>query len=233
VHTTERALKPGPLLPTLIERIPYDVLSRFRMEAGSDGGTDSGGGGDAGKPDPDAKTFTQADLDRHIADRLARDRASKSDYDDLKAAKVELDELKAKGQTEQEKAVTKAAKDAEQAARSDERSKADTRVLRAEVKAAAGAKFASPADALALVDLTGLSVADDGTVDETAIAKRLDDLLAAKPYLAAGSAGGNASTAAGLAGLGQGQRQPAGKVSGKEQGLAMAAKRFGPRDKNT
>ena len=219
--TNPRPGKPGPLLPDLLRHVPFEVLSRFRMEAGGEG-SEGGEGGKGGDP---PKTFVQADVDRIVADRLARERATKGDYDDLKKAKDELDRLKAEGQSEQEKAIAKARKEAEDAARSDERSKADTRVLKAEVKALAGTKFADPSDALRLVDLTGLKVGDDGEVDAAAITARLDQLLKDKPYLAAGTI--TASTASGLGGLGQGNRPPAGKTTGREQGLAEAERRFG------
>lgn len=37
-----------------------------------------------GKPDAEAKTFTQADLDRIVAERVSRERGKYADYDDLK-----------------------------------------------------------------------------------------------------------------------------------------------------
>lgn len=226
-HTNpQRPGKPGPLLPTLLERIPYDVLSRFRMEAGGDGGAGTGGAGDGKGGNEPPKTFTQEELDRVIADRLARERAKFAGHDDLVKAKAELDRLKAEGQSEQEKALATARKEAEDAARSDERSKADTRILKAEVKALAGAKFANPADAVAFIDLTGLKVDENGDVDEKAITARLEQVLKDRPYLVAGGAGGGGS-GGGLGSLGQGQRQPAGKQTGRERGLAEAERRFG------
>jgi hypothetical protein len=232
---TTRPAKPGPLLPALLERIPFEVLSQFRMEAG-DGGSGSGGsaGGDGGGDGkggnaPDPKTFDQAAVDRIVADRLARDRASRADYDDLKKAKEELDRLKAEGQTEQEKALAAARKDAEDNARKDERSKSDTRILKAEVKALAGTKFASPTDALALLDLTGLKVGDDGEVDDKAITARLDQLLKDKPYLAASAGNGNGG---GLGNLGQGQRQSTGGQRGAK-GLAEAERRYGKKPEHS
>lgn len=60
-------------------------------------------GGDG--PD-DEKKFTQEDMDRVVEDRLKRERAKTpeppADYDDLKAAKVELDRLKAATLTAEE-----------------------------------------------------------------------------------------------------------------------------------
>ena len=69
---------------------------RFTRFMAPDG---DGGGGD--------KTFTQADVDKLLADRLAKERASAAkkygDYDDLKKAKEELETLKASQMTETEK----------------------------------------------------------------------------------------------------------------------------------
>ncbi|ERL23953.1 capsid assembly scaffolding protein Gp46 family protein [Jonquetella sp. BV3C21] len=50
------------------------------------------------------KTFTQADVDRVVADRLERERKKYADYDALKAAKAELDKLKEGQMSEHDKA---------------------------------------------------------------------------------------------------------------------------------
>ncbi len=50
------------------------------------------------------RTFSQADVDRMIADRLAREQKKYADYGDLKAAKEELDKLKDGQKSELEKA---------------------------------------------------------------------------------------------------------------------------------
>ncbi|MBQ6359364.1 MAG: DUF4355 domain-containing protein [Clostridia bacterium] len=55
------------------------------------------------------KTFTQSQLDAIVAERLARDRKDRADYDDLKAKAAELDKLKEAGRSELEKAQTAAA----------------------------------------------------------------------------------------------------------------------------
>ena len=55
------------------------------------------------------KTFTQAQVDAIVADRLARDRKDRADYDDLKAKAAELDKLKEAGKSELEKAQSQAA----------------------------------------------------------------------------------------------------------------------------
>lgn len=63
--------------------------------------------------------------------------------------------------------------------------KANARVVRAEVKALAGGKFADPADAALYLNLDEFEVDDDGEVDTDAITAALDDLLKKKPHLAA------------------------------------------------
>ena len=50
------------------------------------------------------RTFSQADVDRMIADRLAREQKKYADYSELKAAKEELDQLKEGQKSELEKA---------------------------------------------------------------------------------------------------------------------------------
>jgi hypothetical protein len=63
--------------------------------------------------------------------------------------------------------------------------KANTRILSAEVRAAATGKLSDPSDALTFIDLTQFEVDDDGEVDREEIATAITDLLTKKPYLAA------------------------------------------------
>lgn len=64
-------------------------------------------------------------------------------------------------------------------------SKANDRIIRAEIRAAAAGKLSDPADALNFIDLTQFEVDDDGSIDETEIADAIKDLISKKPYLAA------------------------------------------------
>jgi len=73
-------------------------------EATADAGTTDTQTGDAGR------TFTQDDLNKQIGDRVARERAKYADYDTLKTAAQELQELKAAQQSETEKLTGKATK---------------------------------------------------------------------------------------------------------------------------
>ncbi|MEV7358198.1 hypothetical protein [Kitasatospora sp. NPDC091276] len=63
--------------------------------------------------------------------------------------------------------------------------RANERILRSEVRAAAAGKLSDPRDALRFLDLTKFEVDEDGQVDEDEIAEAIDDLVKSKPYLAA------------------------------------------------
>jgi membrane protein involved in colicin uptake len=118
---------------------------------------------------------------RALADeRNARKRAER----DAKTTKAELDRIRAEGQTETEKAIAKAkAEGANEAL-----TKANERVLKAEVKAAAAGKLTDPADAARFLDLSEFTVGDDGDVDSKALGQAIDRLLKERPYL--GNGGG-------------------------------------------
>lgn len=86
------------------------------------------------KPEPPAYTppATQADLDRIIADRLAREKAKYADYDEAKQKAAEYDRVQEAAKTEVQKIVERAEK-AERAA-----AEATAKALRAEVAQAKG-----------------------------------------------------------------------------------------------
>ena len=63
--------------------------------------------------------------------------------------------------------------------------KANGRILRSEIKAAAKGVLADPADAFKFIDLDQFEVDDDGNVDEDEVAAAIADLIKTKPYLAA------------------------------------------------
>jgi len=62
---------------------------------------------------------------------------------------------------------------------------ANTRVLQAEIRAAAAGKLADPTDAPLYLDLSTFDVGDNGEVDAEEISDAIDDLLKRKPHLAA------------------------------------------------
>lgn len=108
---------------------------------------------------------------------------------DVKAAKAEAkrvaDEFAAfKAAAEGKQAEFEAAQKAREV-EAAALSKANERILKAEVRAAAAAKLADPADALRFLDLSGFEVGPDGEVDGAAVASAIDSLIKDKPYLAA------------------------------------------------
>lgn len=121
--------------------------------------------GDAGKKALDAMKAKWKD-----ADKLAKDNATA-----LAALQAKLDGKEAEHQAAQSKRET------EQAALA----KANDRIRKSEVKAAAKGVLADPQDAYKFLDLDSFEVDDDGNVDEAVIAKAITDLIAEKPYLAA------------------------------------------------
>lgn len=147
-------------------------------------GSASGGDGDELERIRDALKSANADAKKH---RLA-----------ARAAKEELDKLRADGQSEAEKAIAKAK--AEGGAEALQ--KANARVLRAEVKAIAAGKLADPADAVHFLDLSDFEVSEDGDVDSKAIARAIDHLVKEKPYLATGAKRTNGSADGGARGGG-------------------------------
>ena len=54
---------------------------------------------------PAGKTFTQAELDAIVADRLARERAKYPDYENLKAKAAKYDAAEEAGKSELQKAT--------------------------------------------------------------------------------------------------------------------------------
>lgn len=89
-----------------------------------------------------------------------------------------LDDLEAASASELEKAV-KAARAEERAALTLDYHK---RIVAAELKAAAGARFEDPNDAVIYIDTSSL-ISEDGDVDSDAVKAAIDKLLTDKPYL--------------------------------------------------
>jgi len=79
---------------------------------------------------------SQGELDRIVADRLARERRKYADYDELRARAARLDELEAAGRTELERAVARAEAAEARAAELERREQAEA--WRREVSAATG-----------------------------------------------------------------------------------------------
>lgn len=118
----------------------------------------------------------------------------------------ELDELKRqlsdKDKTPDEQALAEARREAA----AEASAKANERILRSEVRAAAAGKLNDPADALKLLDLDQFEVGGDGDVDTEEITDAINDLLQSKPYLAAQRGTTQFDSA-------RGKRKPAGQLT--------------------
>lgn len=150
--------------------------------------TDTDTGSDAGENTDEARTFSQDELDRIVGERLARERSKLGDVDELRRKAEALDRLEEERKTELEKAVDRAAKDAETRVRGELETTWRSRLVRSEVRAAAAGKLADPEDAVRFLALDELELDPDGNVDGSTIAAAVDKLLETKPYLAANGA---------------------------------------------
>ena len=120
---------------------------------------------------PNDKTFTQADLDRIVTERITRERTKFSDYDDLKRKAAELDKVKRDQESETEKAVRVAREEGLAAGRAEVR----PGLVGAEFRAAAAGRI----DAERLATLTedidmSRYLLDSGDVDVEKVAKKVD-----------------------------------------------------------
>ncbi len=126
-------------------------------------------------PVEQARTFSQAEVDTMLGERAKRERAKFADYAELKAARVQLDEIETARLSELEQAQKVAAEATAQAAQALQTSR--DRLIRAELTAQAAVKgVAHPGDAYNLADLTGVVLGDDGNV--TGAAEAVDALIA-------------------------------------------------------
>lgn len=126
------------------------------------------------KPD-DPEGLGEAGMKALRAERARADKAER----ERDAAATERDDLKKKTQTVEEKALDEAKK----SGRDEATQEANRRIVKSEIRAAAGAKVSDPEDAAALLgDLDRFIV--KGEVDTKAISSAIDDLVKAKPYLA-------------------------------------------------
>lgn len=147
-----------------------------------DGGGAGGGEGD--------KTFTQADLDRIVGERLTREREKYKDYDTYKEKAGKYDESEANKLSEQEK--LKKERDEANEKSTAALTTANKRLVTAELKLQAAAQGV-PADRLAavtkLTDLSSVNVDDNG--DVSGVKEAIEACLKANAFLLAGVAGGS------------------------------------------
>lgn len=149
-------------------------------DGSGDGDDDQGDGGDGdgGDDDQDPEGADQlGDAGKKalaaMKDRLRKERERR------KAAETERDRLKNAGGNADDPERIRSEADRAATAR------ANQRIVRSEVRAAAAGKLTNPRDALHFLDLTQFEVDEDGQVDETEIADAIEDLLKERPYLGA------------------------------------------------
>lgn len=117
-----------------------------------------------------ATTFTQADIDRIVAERLTRERSKFADYDDLKSKAAKLTELEKAQMSEAEKQAARVAELEAQIAQAQadaqtQMEAANRRLIQSALVAeATAAKFHKPEDAPRFVDMDALKVDDAGNV---------------------------------------------------------------------
>ncbi|MFE7947407.1 hypothetical protein [Streptomyces sp. NPDC057426] len=158
-------------------------------EDGADGGTDDAGADDEGDgTDGDGQDGDDdADSNPEGADALGDKgkRALASMKGKWRAERARAREL------EQQLAAKNGADEAEaarRAAEADAVAKANARILKAEIRAAAKGRLNDPKDALTFLDLDQFEVGEDGEIDPEEIEDAIEDLLKNKPYLAAATA---------------------------------------------
>lgn len=165
--------------------------------------------------DPDLGDAGKRALDAERNKARSEERARKAA--EKKAADLEarLAEFDSASKSEHEKAIEAARKEASAAATAEATTRANRRILTAEIKAAAGTLLADPSDAVRLLDIDEFDVTEDGEVDDKAITAAIKSLLDAKPYLAA-----NAKSN-GVPDLGQGVRTNGGPIDPRAADIAQ------------
>lgn len=147
----------------------------------SDADADDGGGGVGGDQDGDADPEGADQLGdpgkKALASMKDKWRGEREKRRALEAQLAERDKPADGDQPDREALVREAEAKA--------LGKANARIIRAEVKAAAAGKLADPADAYKFLDLSQIEVDADGNVDAEEVADAIDDLIKSKPYLAA------------------------------------------------
>ncbi len=161
---TEAAPTPTPT--------PADVAGRSTPGTPAQADPDPAGAEALG--DPGKRALDAMKADRAAAKEQARVEKARAD-----ALQARLDGKEAEHAAEQQQRTVEAAALA----------KANDRIRKAEVRAAAAGVLTDPADALRYLDLEQFEVGDDGEVDAAAIKAAVEDLVKSKPYLAAQSGG--------------------------------------------
>jgi hypothetical protein len=138
------------------------------------------------------KTFTQADVDKIIADRLAREQRKAAQTVEETVAQRLADELQRRELSESERLKLEKDEATKQAA--DVMARANARLLAAEAKAQALAAGVNPQyvdDVLALAKVTGDAFLTDGEPNADAIKTAVTAVLDTRPFYKAGAQSAN------------------------------------------
>ena len=166
-----------------------DGQAIWTFEGGSEGAPE--GDGDGGEGDGDEDGGTGGDGPSSALEKaLSRERqASKEARDALRPWRALAQELGVKSPSEIKNRLTDITKEQEESAQERDRrdaeilSKANTRVIKASIKALAAKEFSDPEDAVLNLKVSDYEVDDDGNVDEKAVRRDLEALLKRKPHL--------------------------------------------------
>lgn len=164
------------------------LMWAFAYADGDDGGgTDSDEGGDDDLGESGKKA-----LDAERDARKAADKARKAADKELADLKARLAEIEESNKSDAEKAVEKAREEAKAEARKEAAASANTRLVRAEIKAAAAGKVSDLDIAMAYLE-RNLDAEDfvdsDGDIDSAAVEKAVAKLIKDKPALAVDTKG--------------------------------------------
>lgn len=181
--------------------------------AGQGAGQGAGGGNDGGQGDSggDDRTFTQADVDRIVSDRLNRERSKYTDYDDLKDKATKFDELQAEQQTDLERTQSELEQERQRREAAEARAAA-TATRNKVLELAADKKITDPKLAAKLLDHDKVEFDDDGNPSN--VADLLDGLIAEHPLLTATTGDGAGGGEGGGSGDGAGTSGGAGSPDG-------------------
>lgn len=137
----------------------------------------------------ETQSFTQADVDRIVTERLNREKTKYGDYDQLKERAAQWDKFVDESKSDQEKALDEARKAAEASAYAKARGEFGGQLVEATLRAAATGRLPEGAlnALLAGVDKT-LFLTDQGSVDTSKVTQFIDGIAPAKT--ASGAPGG-------------------------------------------
>lgn len=163
--------------------------TKVQFQAPEGGETPPEGDPPEGDPDPpEDGDGPGGESDGEGADRLGDEGKKALDRWKARAKRAEQELAKAGGPSKSQSKATDDEQSAIEKAEQAVMAKANARIIRSEIRAAASGKLADPKDALTFIGLEQFKVDEDGEVDSDEVAEAIDDLLKQKPYLGAATA---------------------------------------------